>query len=36
MPLIERADILIEQFRPGVMARLGLGYEDVRASSIRG
>lgn len=30
-PLLARADILIEQFRPGVMARLGLGYEDVRA-----
>ena len=30
-PLIERADILIEQFRPGVMARLGLGYDDLRA-----
>jgi crotonobetainyl-CoA:carnitine CoA-transferase CaiB-like acyl-CoA transferase len=30
-PLIARADILIEQFRPGVMARLGLGYEDVRS-----
>jgi crotonobetainyl-CoA:carnitine CoA-transferase CaiB-like acyl-CoA transferase len=29
-PLIARADILIEQFRPGVMARLGLGYDDVR------
>jgi len=28
--LIARADILIEQFRPGVMARLGLGYDDVR------
>jgi crotonobetainyl-CoA:carnitine CoA-transferase CaiB-like acyl-CoA transferase len=28
-PLIARADILIEQFRPGVMARLGLGYNDV-------
>src|SRR5665811_1008387 len=25
IPLIKRADILIEQFRPGVMARLGLG-----------
>ena len=30
-PLIERADILIEQFRPGVMARLGLGADAVRA-----
>ena len=29
-PLIARADILIEQFRPGVMARLGLGYDDAR------
>jgi alpha-methylacyl-CoA racemase len=29
MPLLKRADISIEQFRPGVMARLGLGYEDV-------
>jgi crotonobetainyl-CoA:carnitine CoA-transferase CaiB-like acyl-CoA transferase len=29
-PLIERADILIEQFRPGVMARLGLGYEALK------
>jgi crotonobetainyl-CoA:carnitine CoA-transferase CaiB-like acyl-CoA transferase len=29
-PLIRRADILVEQFRPGVMDRLGLGYEDLR------
>jgi crotonobetainyl-CoA:carnitine CoA-transferase CaiB-like acyl-CoA transferase len=25
-PLIARADVLVEQFRPGVMDRLGLGY----------
>ena len=30
IPLIERADILVEQFRPGVMERLGLGYDAVR------
>jgi crotonobetainyl-CoA:carnitine CoA-transferase CaiB-like acyl-CoA transferase len=26
-PLIQGADVLVEQFRPGVMERLGLGYE---------
>ena len=31
VPLIKRADILVEQFRPGVMARLGLGYDAVKA-----
>jgi len=35
VPLIERADILMEQFRPGVMARLGLGYDAVRALNPR-
>ena len=30
-PLIKRADVLVEQFRPGVMARLGLGYQAVQA-----
>lgn len=34
-PLIKRADILVEQFRPGVMARLGLGYDDLRAINPR-
>lgn len=34
-PLIERADVLVEQFRPGVMERLGLGYEAVRAINRR-
>lgn len=28
-PLIEEADIVVEQFRPGVMDRLGLGYEQL-------
>lgn len=30
-PLLATADVLIEQFRPGVMDRLGLGYEAARA-----
>ncbi|HWE77633.1 MAG TPA: CoA transferase [Pseudolabrys sp.] len=34
-PLIARADIVLEQFRPGVMARLGLGYDDMRAINRR-
>ncbi|TQF27620.1 acyl-CoA transferase [Bradyrhizobium sp. UNPF46] len=29
-PLIAETDVLIEQFRPGVMDRLGLGYEALR------
>lgn len=29
--LIESADIIVENFRPGVLDRLGLGYEDARA-----
>jgi alpha-methylacyl-CoA racemase len=28
--LIEKSHVLVEQFRPGVMARLGLGYEDLK------
>jgi crotonobetainyl-CoA:carnitine CoA-transferase CaiB-like acyl-CoA transferase len=34
-PLLESADVLVEQFRPGVMERLGLGYEAVRAINPR-
>ena len=29
MTLVTRADVIVEQFRPGVMARLGLGFEAV-------
>ncbi len=29
--LIEEYDVIIEQFRPGVMAKLGLGYEVLKA-----
>lgn len=28
--IITKADILVENFRPGVMERLGLGYEDMK------
>lgn len=31
LTLAARADVVIESFRPGVAARLGVGYEDVRA-----
>lgn len=31
--LVRNADVLIEGFRPGVMARLGLGYETLRAEN---
>ena len=34
-PLLERADVIVEQFRPGVMDRLGLGYEAASALNPR-
>ncbi|HZC05166.1 MAG TPA: CaiB/BaiF CoA-transferase family protein [Ktedonobacterales bacterium] len=33
--LVDRADILLEGFRPGVMARLGLGYDTLLARNPR-
>ena len=33
--LLDRADVLIENFRPGAMARLGFGYETVSAAHPR-
>ncbi|MGF6873652.1 crotonobetainyl-CoA:carnitine CoA-transferase CaiB-like acyl-CoA transferase [Paraburkholderia sp. MM5477-R1] len=33
--LVARADVVMENFRPGAMARLGLGYEQVRDANPR-
>jgi crotonobetainyl-CoA:carnitine CoA-transferase CaiB-like acyl-CoA transferase len=33
LELAADADVVVENFRPGVMARLGLGYEDFRAAN---
>ena len=34
-PLIDSADVVVEQFRPGVMERLGLGWEQLSAMNPR-
>jgi len=34
-PLLQSADVVVEQFRPGVMDRLGLGYEQLKAINPR-
>lgn len=31
--LVKRSDVIIEAFRPGVMSRYGLGYDDVRSAN---
>jgi alpha-methylacyl-CoA racemase len=35
LDLVTEADVLIEQFRPGVMARLGLGYDHLKSINAR-
>lgn len=35
LQLAQTADVLVHNFRPGVMERLGLGYEDLRALNPR-
>jgi CoA:oxalate CoA-transferase len=35
LDLVKRADIVLENFRPGVAARLGLGYEALKAANPR-
>ena len=35
LELVKNADVLIENYRPGVMDRLGLGYEAVKAINHR-
>src|ERR1044071_967348 len=33
--LVRKSDVVVENFRPGVMARLGLGFESLKAENPR-
>lgn len=33
MEMAQKADIIVENFRPGVMARLGYGYDDIKKTN---
>jgi CoA:oxalate CoA-transferase len=33
--LVETADVLVENFRPGVMGRLGVGYDDLKDTNLK-
>ncbi|QBY00814.1 CoA transferase [Rhodophyticola sp. CCM32] len=35
MKMAEQADVVVQNFRPGVMARMGYGYEDFKATNPR-
>jgi len=35
LQLVERADVVVESYRPGVVDRLGIGYEDLRQRNER-
>jgi len=34
MEMTKRADVVVQNFRPGVLARLGYGYEDFKAVNL--
>jgi CoA:oxalate CoA-transferase len=35
LSLVQQADVLVENFRPGTLERLGVGYEHLRAANVR-